>query len=164
MEDYQGYGKAKHDMYPSIGVPTTAGTGSEAQSYALITRSRDHLKMACGDPGVRFQGVILDPDLLETAPRQVLAVAAADALSHAVESLVSAASHPISRMFSCWSWKLLEPNCENAVKREESGGSGPDVDCSLPGGNGSRTVDAGRRPCLCQPADGPLRYQAWGPR
>ena len=117
MEDYRGYGKARHDMYPSIGVPTTAGTGSEAQSYALITRSRDHLKMACGDPGVRFQGVILDPDLLETAPRQVLAVAAADALSHAVESLVSAASHPISRMFSCWSWKLLEPNCENAVNQ-----------------------------------------------
>ena len=115
MEDYRGYGQAGNDMYPSIGVPTTAGTGSEAQSYALIARSRDHLKMACGDPGVRFRGVILDPDLLDTAPSQVLAAAAADALSHAVESLVSAASHPISRMFSCWSWKLLEGNCENAV-------------------------------------------------
>ncbi len=115
MEDYRGFGKAGNDMYPSIGVPTTAGTGSEAQSYALIGRSRDHLKMACGDPGVRFRRVILDPDLLETAPRQVLAAAGADALSHAVESLVSAASHPISRMFSCWSWKLLEPNCENGV-------------------------------------------------
>ena len=115
MKDYRGYGKAAHDMYPSIGVPTTAGTGSEAQSYALIARSRDHLKMACGDPGARFRGVILDPDLLDSAPRQVLAAAAADALSHAIESLVSAASHPISRMFSCWSWKLLEPNCEGAV-------------------------------------------------
>ena len=115
MEDYVGYGQAPRDMYPSIGVPTTAGTGSEAQSYALIARSRDHLKMACGDPGVRFRGVILDPDLVETAPRQVLAAAGFDALSHAVESLVSVASNPISRMFSCWSWKLLERNCENAV-------------------------------------------------
>ena len=115
MEDYRGYGQAGKDMYPSIGVPTTAGTGSEAQSYALIARSRDHQKMACGDPGVRFRGVILDPELLETASRQVLAASAVDALSHAVESLASAASHPISRMFSCWSWKLLEPNCENAV-------------------------------------------------
>ncbi len=116
MEDYRGYARAGKNMYPSIGVPTTAGTGSEAQSYALIASSRDHLKMACGDPGVKFQRVILDPDLLETAPRPVLAAAAVDALSHAVESLVSAASHPISRMFSCWSWKFLEPNCENAVK------------------------------------------------
>ena len=115
MEDYRGYGRAGKNMYPSIGVPTTAGTGSEAQSYALIASSQDHLKMACGDPGVRFRRVILDPDLLETAPRQVLAAAAVDALSHAVESLVSATSNPISRMFSCWSWRLLEPSCENAV-------------------------------------------------
>ncbi len=115
MEDYRGYGKARHDTYPSIGVPTTAGTGSEAQSYAIIARSRDHTKMACGDPGIRFRGVILDPDLLETAPRKVLAAAAADALSHSVESLVSTASHPISRMFSRGSWELLEPNCESAV-------------------------------------------------
>src|SRR6266404_4825790 len=37
MADYKGFGKAKKPMLPSVGVPTTAGTGSEAQCYALIT-------------------------------------------------------------------------------------------------------------------------------
>ena len=37
MADYKGHGKATKPMLPSVGVPTTAGTGSEAQSYALIT-------------------------------------------------------------------------------------------------------------------------------
>src|SRR5262249_17412696 len=49
MEDYKGFGKATKPMLPSIGVPTTSGTGSEAQSYALITDEQSHLKMACGD-------------------------------------------------------------------------------------------------------------------
>ena len=49
-------------MLPSIGVPTTAGTGSEAQSYALISDSETHAKMACGDPKAAFRVAILDPD------------------------------------------------------------------------------------------------------
>src|SRR5262249_1030034 len=48
MADYKGFGKATRPMLPSIGVPTTAGTGSEAQSYALIADEKTHLKMACG--------------------------------------------------------------------------------------------------------------------
>ena len=48
-------------MLPSIGVPTTAGTGSEAQSYALIADEKTHLKMACGDRKAAFRVAILDP-------------------------------------------------------------------------------------------------------
>ncbi|MGD8331410.1 MAG: iron-containing alcohol dehydrogenase, partial [Acidobacteriota bacterium] len=47
MEDYQGAGKAMQPMLPSLGIPTTAGTGSEAQSFALIARAHSHQKMAC---------------------------------------------------------------------------------------------------------------------
>lgn len=49
MEDYWGVDKATKPMLPSIGIPTTAGTGSEAQSFALISQERTHIKMACGD-------------------------------------------------------------------------------------------------------------------
>ena len=55
MRDYRGYGKAARPMLPSIGVPTTAGTGSEAQSYALISDGETHAKMACGDPKAAFR-------------------------------------------------------------------------------------------------------------
>jgi alcohol dehydrogenase len=50
MSDYRGYGKATNPLLPMIGVPTTAGPGSEAQSYAVISDAATHLKMACGDP------------------------------------------------------------------------------------------------------------------
>src|SRR5260370_30401619 len=54
MQDYWGYGKASQPMLPMIGIPTTAGTGSEAQSFALISDSPTHVKMACRDPTAAF--------------------------------------------------------------------------------------------------------------
>jgi alcohol dehydrogenase len=100
MEDYWGFGKAQGRLLPSIGVPCTAGTGSEAQSYALISRDRDHRKMACGDVGVRFRTVLLDPRLVRTAPAKVSALAGLDALSHAVEAYVTRTAQPVSRLFA----------------------------------------------------------------
>ena len=43
MIDYKGHGRASKPMLPSIGIPTTAGTGSEAQSFALITDESTHM-------------------------------------------------------------------------------------------------------------------------
>ena len=54
MRDYWGFGKAARPMLPMIAIPTTAGTGSEAQSYALISDAATHVKMACGDPEGRL--------------------------------------------------------------------------------------------------------------
>ena len=73
MQDYRGYGLAKRPMLPMIAVPTTAGTGSEVQSYALILDSKTHAKMACGDPKAAFRVAILDPTLTVTQPRSVTA-------------------------------------------------------------------------------------------
>ncbi|MCZ6727800.1 MAG: iron-containing alcohol dehydrogenase, partial [Acidobacteria bacterium] len=81
MEDYWGFGKATKRMLPSIGVPTTAGTGSDAQSYALISQAETHRKLAGGDPTARDRVVILDPALLATIPRRVAAATGRDALS-----------------------------------------------------------------------------------
>src|SRR5436305_5835720 len=63
MADYKGFGKATRPLLPSVGVPTTSGTGSEAQSYALIADERTHMKMACGDRQTAFKVSILDPEL-----------------------------------------------------------------------------------------------------
>jgi alcohol dehydrogenase len=75
IQDFQGYGKASKAMLPMIGVPTTAGTGSEAQSYAIISDPNTHKKMACGDPKAAFRAVILDPSLTLTQPPSVTATA-----------------------------------------------------------------------------------------
>lgn len=112
MEDYWGFGKATRPMLPSIGIPTTAGTGSEAQSYALISQEKTHVKMACGDLKARFKTVILDPTLLRTAPKQIAAITGIDAISHALESYVSTKRNPLSQMFAREAWRLLVSHFE----------------------------------------------------
>ncbi len=121
MEDYWGFGRARSSMLPSIGVPTTAGTGSDAQSYALITQAEaapgmaHGRKMACGDRKARFSAVLLDPDLLATAPPGVLVAAGIDALSHAVESLVTTQRTPVSSLYAREAWRLLDGALETVL-------------------------------------------------
>jgi alcohol dehydrogenase len=120
MEDYWGFNRATKPMLSSIGIPTTAGTGSEAQSYALISQENTHRKMACGDVKARFKAVILDPQLTVTAPPKVTATAGIDAISHAVETYVTTKRNPVSQMFSVEAWKLLEANYEIVVRDPEN--------------------------------------------
>ncbi|MCS7160768.1 MAG: iron-containing alcohol dehydrogenase [Gemmatales bacterium] len=110
MQDYRGFGKATKPMLPSIGVPTTAGTGSEAQSYALIADPETHMKMACGDRKAAFRIAILDPVVTITQPRHVTADTGLDALAHAVESYVCTKRNAWSQMLAREAWRLLSSN------------------------------------------------------
>jgi alcohol dehydrogenase len=119
MADYRGYGKAKTPLLPMIGVPTTAGTGSEAQSYAVISDAATHMKMACGDPSAAFRIAILDPSLTLSAPREVTAVAGFDALAHAVETAVTTRRTPLSDGFSHQAWRLLSRGYEPVLAQPD---------------------------------------------
>jgi alcohol dehydrogenase len=116
MTDYRGFGKAKKPMLPSIGIPTTAGTGSEAQSYALIADEQSHMKMACGDRKAAFHSAILDPEVTVSQPAKVTAITGIDALSHAVESYVCSARNQVSQMFAREAWELLEANLDTVLR------------------------------------------------
>jgi alcohol dehydrogenase len=116
MRDYCGYGKASRPMLPMIGVPTTAGTGSEAQCYALISDAETHIKMACGDPKAAFSVAILDPLLTRSQPRQVTAATGYDAISHTVESYVTTRRTALSQSFAREAWRLLAANYERVLQ------------------------------------------------
>ena len=109
MGDYQGVGKGRGRFLPSLGVPTTAGTGSEAQSFALIADDETHVKMACGDGRAAFAAAVLDPDVIATVPPPVAAPVAVDAVSHAVETAVCRVRGPLSGMFARQAFALLAP-------------------------------------------------------
>jgi alcohol dehydrogenase len=79
MQDYWGVGKATHPMLPLIAVPTTSGTGSECQSFALISDEETHVKMACGDPKAAARVALLDPELTVSQPFGVTAVTGIEA-------------------------------------------------------------------------------------
>jgi alcohol dehydrogenase len=116
MRDYWGHAKATRPMLPSIGIPTTAGTGSDAQSYAIISDPATHVKMACGDDGAAFRVAILDPSLTVTQPRSLTAIVGYDALSHAVEAYVTAKRTDLSDLFAREAWRLLEANYERVLE------------------------------------------------
>ena len=71
MHDYWGVNKATKEMLPLIVIRTTAGTGSECQSFALISDSKTHQKMACGDSKAAAKIAILDPGLTLSQPKNV---------------------------------------------------------------------------------------------
>src|ERR1043165_9623680 len=82
MQDYWGVGKARKPMLPLIAIPTTAGTGSECQSAALIADEVTHQKMACLDPKAAARVAIVDPALTLSQPPRVTACTGIDPLPH----------------------------------------------------------------------------------
>ena len=99
--------------------PDTAGTGSEAQTYALISDAETHVKMACGDPKAAFRVALLDPALTVSQPRSITATSGFDAIAHAVETYVTTKRNPLSEIFSREAWRLLEPNYERVLSQPD---------------------------------------------
>ncbi len=119
MADYRGYGKAAKPMLAMIAVPTTAGTGSEAQSYAVIADAATKLKMACGDPKAAFRVAVLDPELTLSQPTAVTAAAGFDAIAHAVETVVTTRRNAVSAMFSREAFRLLNTHVEDVLRHPD---------------------------------------------
>jgi alcohol dehydrogenase class IV len=85
-----------HDPLPMIMVPTTAGSGSEASQWTVAKDDIEHRKFSVGGPQNFPRVAILDPVTLETLPPRVAALAAIDALTHAVEAFFTNMTSPIS--------------------------------------------------------------------
>jgi alcohol dehydrogenase len=120
IQDYWGVGKATGPLLPMIAVPTTSGTGSETQSFALISDAETHVKMACGDKRAAFRVALLDPELTLTQPSRVTALTGFDALAHAVETAVTKVRTPLSLTFSREAWRHLAPNFLEVIRHPDN--------------------------------------------
>ena len=118
MADFRGYGLARNAMLPFIAIPTTAGTGSECQSYAVISRDDSHEKMACGAPQALARIAILDPELTASQPRSIAALTAIDALSHALEASVCTLRNPVSTAYAEQAFRLIASAIRPIIQRE----------------------------------------------
>lgn len=119
MKDYWGVNKASQPMLPFIAIPTTAGTGSECQSFALISDAETHVKMACGDKKAAARVAILDPALTVTQPATVTRHTGIDALTHALESAVCTKATDLSRAYSRASFALLASGFPAVLKHPD---------------------------------------------
>ena len=116
IQDYRGIGKATKPMLPLIAIPTTAGTGSECQSAALIADEQTHEKMACLDPKAAPCIAILDPALTISQPLAVTAHTGIDAIAHAVETAVTKNRNELSLMYSHEAFKLTATNLPRVLR------------------------------------------------
>ena len=116
IQDYWGVGKATKPMLPLIAIPTTAGTGSECQSFALISDETTHQKMACGDVKAAAAIAILDPLLTVSQPPRVTACTGVDAIAHAVETAVTKRRNLLSAMYSREAFRLCFGALESVLE------------------------------------------------
>lgn len=76
-------------IMPIIGIPTTAGTGSEVSHAAVLTDTQNHIKVSTLSNHLRPALALVDPELTYTCPPKVTADSGIDALTHAIEALTA---------------------------------------------------------------------------
>lgn len=103
--DYLGK-ELQGDFPPMVLIPTTAGTGSEATKFTVITDEKKGIKMLLKGEALLPDLAVIDPELSRTAPKNITAATGMDALTHAVEAYTSRRANPIS-----------DPIAVSAVKR-----------------------------------------------
>lgn len=95
ISDYMGK-VIEGDMPPMVAVPTTAGTGSEATQFTVITDSEKGIKMLLKGPSLVPELAVIDPVFSASSPKSVTASTGLDALTHAVESYTSRKAQPLT--------------------------------------------------------------------
>jgi len=109
--DYIGGGSGKEQpvengALPIIAITTTAGTGTEADPWTVITNGDE--KIGFGDPSCTFPTLsVVDPELMTSVPPQLTAFQGFDALFHAVEGYIANIATPMSDMYALESIRLV---------------------------------------------------------
>jgi alcohol dehydrogenase len=116
LTDYAGWGKIPGTILSVIAIPTTAGSGSEATSWAVITGQSSHAKLAIGDPNLAPKIALVDPHLTETLPPGITAATGMDVLTHSIEAYICALSNPVNDMLALGSIELVASNLQNAFQ------------------------------------------------
>ena len=88
------------EMPPMVAIPTTAGTGSEATQFTIITDTKKDIKMLLKGKVLIPSLAIIDPQFTMTAPPKITAATGLDALCHAVEAYTSRKAQTLSDTFA----------------------------------------------------------------
>ena len=101
---------------PTVMVPTTAGTGSEATPNSIILVPEDELKVGIVSPKLMPDCVILDPQMTLGLPPAITASTGMDALCHAIECYTSKKGNPFSEMIALKAIRLISRSIREAFK------------------------------------------------
>ncbi|MGU3537511.1 iron-containing alcohol dehydrogenase [Methylobacterium sp. A54F] len=110
MRDYKAPHVQDEPGLPIIAIPTTAGTGSEATRFTIVTDAETDEKMLCIGLAYLPVAALVDYELTLTKPKRLTADTGIDALTHAIEAYVSRRANPFSDGFALTAMRAIAPN------------------------------------------------------
>jgi alcohol dehydrogenase class IV len=113
--DYRGRDLVPRQGPPVICIPTTCGTGAEVTFVVVITDPDEHFKVVCVSRNLAATIAIVDPELVLTAPKGIIAATGADALAHATESYLNLGSDPLLDSLNIRAIRMIGQNLRAAV-------------------------------------------------
>ncbi len=119
ITDYEGNHKVPGPVVPMIAIPTTAGTGSEVTASCVITDESRNYKMTVFSYENLPKYVVLDPELIMTAPASIAASCGVDALIHALEAYISRNASPFSDAMAEKAMELIGGNLRRFVANRQ---------------------------------------------
>jgi alcohol dehydrogenase class IV len=119
--DYAGMDTVPKPGIPTILIPTTAGTGSEATRSIVVTDERDNTKKSIASSFAITEVAMLDPMLTLSMPPRVTANTGMDALVHAIESYVSATTTPYAEILALEAIRLIAHHLPLAYSKGSNG-------------------------------------------
>lgn len=111
----EGVAPTRRKSVPVIALPTTAGTAAEVTINYVITDEENQKKMVCVDPNDIPAIAMVDAELMYTLPRSLTAATGLDALTHAIEGLITKGAWEMSDMFELKAIEMIARHLETAV-------------------------------------------------
>ncbi|MGI6603531.1 MAG: iron-containing alcohol dehydrogenase [bacterium] len=115
ITEYEGVERVPVPAMPVVGIPTTAGTGSEVTINVVITDKAREYKFTIVSRNSACRYAVLDPELTVSMPPGLTAATGMDALTHAIESYTSLMSYPLSATLALEAIKIITRNLALAV-------------------------------------------------
>jgi len=120
VSSYVGVNQVKNPAKPLILVPTTAGTGSEVSNVAIVSLVAEEIKSGIVSPYLYANVAIVDPTLTITMPPGLTAQTGVDALSHAIEAIMSTNANPLTDALALEAIRLIANSLTTAYRQGEN--------------------------------------------
>ena len=116
IKEYEGVNVSKNKSLPIVAVNTTAGTSSEVTINYVVTDEDRHVKMVMVDKNSLATVTVNDPELMLGKPKALTAATGMDALTHAIETIVTPGAYPVSDATALAAVKIIFDYLPKAVE------------------------------------------------